>query len=30
MATEIVPPGSRDYLTNFGTYIWNAPAPPAG
>jgi hypothetical protein len=26
LATEIVPPGSRDYLTNWGTYIWSAPA----
>jgi hypothetical protein len=26
LATEMVPPGSRDYLTNWGTYIWNAPA----
>jgi hypothetical protein len=27
LATEYIPPSSRDYLTNFGTFIWNAPAP---
>lgn len=27
LATEVVPPTSRDYLTNWGTYIWSAPAP---
>ena len=26
LATEMVPPSSRDYLTNWGTYIWTAPA----
>jgi len=30
LATEMVPPSSRDYLTNWGTYVWSAPAPPAG
>lgn len=29
MATEMVPPSSRDTLTNWGTYVWNAP-PQAG
>ncbi len=29
MATEMIPPGFRDTLTNWGTYIWSAP-PPAG
>ncbi len=29
MATEMVPPGFRDSLSNFGTYIWSAP-PAAG
>jgi hypothetical protein len=29
MATEMIPPSSRDTLTNWGTYIWSAP-PPAG
>ncbi len=27
MATEMIPPTSRDQLTNWGTYVWNAPAP---
>ena len=27
LATETVPPTSRDYLTNWGTFIWGAPAP---
>ena len=27
MATEMVPQGFRDTLTNWGTYIWSAPAP---
>jgi hypothetical protein len=26
-ATEVVPPTGRDYLTNWGTFIWGAPAP---
>ncbi len=26
LATEMVPPTSRDYLTNWGTYVWSAPA----
>jgi hypothetical protein len=26
MATEIVPPASRDELTNWGTYVWSASA----
>ncbi|MHB1582312.1 MAG: hypothetical protein ACYCU7_15170 [Acidimicrobiales bacterium] len=31
MATEMVPQGYRDILTNWGTYIWSAPPPiPAG
>lgn len=25
LATEMIPPTSRDYLTNWGTYIWSAP-----
>jgi hypothetical protein len=25
LATEIIPPSSRDTLTNWGTYIWSAP-----
>jgi hypothetical protein len=25
MATEMIPPTSRDYLTNWGTYVWSAP-----
>jgi hypothetical protein len=29
MATEYIPPSSRDYLTNWGTFIWHAPAPTA-
>jgi hypothetical protein len=29
MATEMIPQGYRDTLTNWGTYIWSAP-PPAG
>ncbi|HXZ99515.1 MAG TPA: hypothetical protein VEK76_04120 [Candidatus Binatia bacterium] len=30
LATEVVPPTSRDYLTNWGTYVWSAKpmAPP--
>jgi hypothetical protein len=27
MAAEMVPTGYRDTLTNWGTYIWSAPAP---
>jgi len=27
MATEMVPGGYRDTLSNWGTYIWSAPAP---
>lgn len=27
LATEVVPPTSRDYLTNWGTFVWGAPAP---
>jgi hypothetical protein len=27
LATEYVPPTSRDYLTNWGTFVWNASAP---
>ena len=27
LATELVPPTSRDYLTNWGTFVWSAPAP---
>jgi hypothetical protein len=27
LATEMVPPTSRDYLTNWGTYVWSAPPP---
>jgi hypothetical protein len=27
MATEMVPPGYRDLLTNWGTYIGSASAP---
>ncbi len=27
LATETVPPTSRDYLTNWGTFVWGAPAP---
>jgi hypothetical protein len=27
MATEFVPQGFRDNLTNWGTFIWSAPAP---
>ncbi len=26
-ATEVVPPTGRDYLTNWGTFVWGAPAP---
>ena len=26
-ATELIPPSGRDYLTNWGTFIWSAPAP---
>ena len=26
-ATEVIPPTSRDYLTNWGTFVWGAPAP---
>lgn len=29
MATEYVPPTSRDVLTNWGTYIYSAPPPAA-
>jgi hypothetical protein len=25
MATEMIPPTSRDYLTNWGTLVWSAP-----
>ncbi len=28
MATEYIPPTSRDYLTNWGTFLWQAPATP--
>jgi len=30
LATEVVPPTSRDYLTNWGTFVWSAKplAPP--
>ncbi|HEV2377317.1 MAG TPA: hypothetical protein VGS19_34780 [Streptosporangiaceae bacterium] len=28
MATEMVPQGYRDTLTNWGTYVWSAPPPP--
>jgi hypothetical protein len=27
LATEYVPNSSRDYLTNWGTFIWDAPPP---
>ena len=27
MSTEMIPQGYRDLLTNWGTYIWSAPAP---
>ena len=27
MGAEMVPPGYRDTLTNWGTYIWSAPPP---
>jgi hypothetical protein len=27
MSTEFVPLGFRDNLTNWGTFIWSAPAP---
>lgn len=27
MATEMIPPTSRDYLTNWGTFVWSAPPP---
>lgn len=27
LATETVPPTSRDYLTNWGTFVWGAPVP---
>lgn len=27
MATEFIPPGFRDTLTNWGTFIWSAPPP---
>jgi hypothetical protein len=31
MATEMIPSGFRDTLTNWGTFIWSAPPPvPAG
>jgi hypothetical protein len=30
MATEMIPQGFRDTLTNWGTYIWSAPPPAAG
>ncbi len=26
-ATEVIPPSGRDYLTNWGTFVWGAPAP---
>ncbi len=26
-ATEVIPPKGRDYLTNWGTFVWSAPAP---
>jgi hypothetical protein len=26
-ATEVVPPKGQDYLTNWGTFISDAPAP---
>ncbi|HXQ62343.1 MAG TPA: hypothetical protein VN796_08410 [Acidimicrobiales bacterium] len=26
MATEMIPSASRDYLTNWGTYVWSAPS----
>ena len=29
MATEMIPPTSRDYLTNWGTFVWSAPPPPS-
>jgi hypothetical protein len=28
LATEYVPPSSRDILTNWGTFVWQAPASP--
>jgi hypothetical protein len=28
MATELIPQGFRDTLTNWGTFIWSAPPPP--
>jgi hypothetical protein len=27
MGAEMIPPGYRDLLTNWGTYIWSAPPP---
>ncbi len=27
LATEMIPNSSRDYLTNWGTYVWSAPSP---
>lgn len=27
LATEAIPPTGRDYLTNWGTFVWGAPAP---
>lgn len=27
LATEMIPNSSRDYLTNWGTFVWSAPAP---
>jgi hypothetical protein len=27
LATEYIPPSSRDYLTNWGTFVWHAPTP---
>jgi len=30
MATEMIPQGFRDTLTNWGTYIWSAPPPANG
>jgi hypothetical protein len=27
LSTEMIPPSSRDYLTNWGTFIWSAPTP---
>jgi hypothetical protein len=27
MATEMIPPTFRDEISNWGTYVWSAPAP---